>query len=510
MSATSFLFQGVPPPNLNVTSSESATLPVWYQEYLQGLMGTSNALAAAPFPQYTGPTIADFNPTQQQAFSMTGALPGATSGATGAASSALGHAANQNIPGAVQPYLSASTSDAYNPSMALSPYNSTASNYLNQATNTATPQGIQSYMSPYMDQVVQGMQDQANRNWTNNIMPGISNSFIGAGQYGSGRNAQVLGQAANDFQSNLSANVANALETGYGLSGQQAATQAGILGSGANTALGQGTAAGSAAGQGATIQQGAGSLAGTATAQQGALSTNIAGANTTLSNALQNIALQNAAAEQTVGNQQQAQTQNNLTTAYNQFQQQAAYPQQQASFMSDIIRGLQVPTSTSVNSNQAPNPLTQYSPSVGNQLSALFGTGSVHAEGGLIKGYAKGGHVHSQGRSRVTNQHAAILRHLAATPARNVPYTGGVRHLPGGLTQLANGDLVIPYAVLQQIGMRIKSGQGLQDYMHTIVGSMNGGGGAPAGAMPPQGAPAMPPPPPPPPPMRGALSSMGG
>lgn len=590
MSATSFLFNGTPPADINTTSAESATLPTWYQEYLQGLMGTANALAATPYPQYGGPLIAPFNDTQNQAFSMTGALPGQTSGALGNASTALGAAGNINIPGAVQPYINASTSNANNPSAALQPYNDQASSYLNtaaqynpaaatqpylnnasnltnastafnpaaatqpyqnnasgyaqQATNTLTPGGIQNYLNPYTQDVVQNMQQLANQNWNNTILPSVQNEFVSAGQFGSGRNAQILGQAANTFQNNLEGQEANALAAGYNTAGTLAGQQANILGNAAstslgqgslantatgseagilqgaagqqgalgtaagnaagstagiygalgNTALSQGTAAGAAAGQEAGIQQQAGALSDQAAAQQGALQTGVGTANTALANTQQNIGLQNAAAEQTVGNQQQAQTQNNLSTAYNQFQQQAQYPEQQTAFLSDIIRGLQPPASTSVNSNQAPSPFSTTSPSIGNTLSALFGSGTGNKEGGLIQGYAKGGKV-SGGAGMMAGHPPGVEKHLA-----------------NGIIQHANGDITIPFKVLQQIGTKLSQLPQFQKVLsgHGAVGQPPQTGPAPAPMatspsppMAPQGALAGGPPQMP---MRGALS----
>lgn len=530
MSATSFLFNGTPPANINTTSSESATLPTWYQEYLQGLMGTANALAATPYPQYSGPLLAPFNDAQNQAFSMTGALPGATTGSYANANTALGNAASQNIPGAVQPYINASTSAANNPAAALQPYNNQASALASQATNTATPGGIQSYLNPYQSAVTQNIQNLGQQSWDNTIMPSIQNEFISGGQYGSGRNAQILGQAANTFQENLEGQEANSLEAGYNTAGTQAATQAGVLGAAANTALAQGTAAGSAAGQEAGIQQNAGALADTAAQQQGALSTSIANADTSLANSQQQTALQNAAAEQTVGNQQQAQTQNNLTTAYDQFQQQAQYPEQQATFMSDIIRGLTPPASTSVDSNQAPSPFSTTSPSIGNTLSALFGgTIPTGRTGGLVRHLAKGGPVHVPGgmpmgvqsqsapppapmpqapqapqgalpqqsapRGGMPSHATAAFQQMRAAPTRLVPYSGGRRQLQDGIIQNEDGSITIPYAVIQQIGLKIKQGQNPAQIIQGLTGALSGGGA--------RGAPAAPPP-------QGALPPMGG
>lgn len=559
MSVSSFLFGGTPPPNINTTTSDTSQLPAWYQEYLQGLMGTANTIAAQPFPQYTGPRLADFNPTQNTAFSNTANLPNVAAGNMSAANGALSSAGNTNIPGAVNSYLSASTSATNNPVNALSPYNATASNYLNTAAgynpasasapylgaaaglygasaginpsaaaapymgqasnymgaaaNTATPQGIQSYMSPYIGNVVQGLTNQANMNWTNNIMPGVNNQFIGAGQYASGRNAQVLGQAANDFQTNLSANVANALETGYGMAGTQAGTQAGVLGNlgatslgqantagglagqqasilqgagsgtaglgstagtmagntagifGAlgNTALAQGTAAGAAAGQEAGLQQSAGAIAGNAAQQQGALQTQVGAAQGALGQTAQNMALQSDAALQAVGNQQQGQTQSNLDLAYQDFQNQALWPQTQANFMSQIIRGLPTPgQTTTVNANQPASPFTQFSPSL---ASTILGIGNAAGASNTTPLFAKGGRV----------QHLAVGGPpQPAPPQPSQPAPGGDK-----AQALPNGDLYIPGKALSKMLHRLQAdprGQGTLAFFQHILQSVGSNG----------------------------------
>lgn len=491
MSLTSFLFGGTPPSNINTTTSDTSQLPAWYQEYLQGIMGSANTLGTMPYPQFQGPMLADFNPAQNQAFSMSGALPSATSGNLSAANTALGNAAGTNIPGAVNPYLSASSgynpttaaqpymnnasnfmntaagynpaaatapylsgasalygaSAGINPSAAAQPYMNNASNYMGAAGNTLTPGGIQSYMSPYTNSVVQGLQNQANMNWNQNIMPAVNNEFIGSGQYGSGRNAQVLGQAANNFQTNLDAQTANVLESGYNTAGTLAGQQAGILGALGNSSLSQAGTAGSLAGQGASILQGAGSgigalgttaggmagntaniygalgntaltqagtagtqaateaglqqsaanIAGTAAQQQGALQNTVGATQGALAQTGEQIALQNAAAEQAVGNQQQQQSQLNLNTAYQQFNNQALWPETQLSYISDIVRGLPTPgTTTTVNSNQPPSPFTQFAPSLSNVLLGAGTAGSAGGHSGLlpaILGGAEGGRV---------------------------------------------------------------------------------------------------------------------
>lgn len=189
--------------------------------------------------------------------------------------------------------------------------------------------------------------------------------------------------------------------------------------------------------------------------------------------------------------------------------------------MSDIIRGLTPPASTSVSSNSQPNPLSTSSPPLSNTLAALFGGGALsgHARGGMVKGYAKGGPVQvpgglpqgampqqaappmpPQGGAPITGgpgghpspQAMAALQQMRNTPTRLVPYTGGRRQLQDGIVQNEDGSITIPYAVLQQIGLKIKQGQSGNQIMSGLVGALSGGqgGGAPPGGAPPQQAPA--------------------
>ncbi len=399
MSTSSFLFGGNPPADINTTTSDTSQLPAWYQEYLQGIMGTANSIASQPYPQYNGPLLADFTPAQNQAFGMVGNLPNATSGALNTANTALGNAANVDVPGAVNPYLTASTSTQNNPSAAANPYMGTTSGYMGAAADAMTPQNLQNWMSPYTNDVVSGLTNSANQNWNQVIMPSIQNEFTSAGQYGSGRNAQILGQAGNQFETNLEGQVANALQSGYNTAGTLAGQQAGVLGGLANTGLSQANTAAGTAAQEAGILQGAGSLAGTAAQQQGALNLGTTNAANTTAAQAQQIALQNAAAQQQVGTQQQTQTQNNLNTAYNQFQQQAMWPQAQASFMSDIIRGLPTPgSSTTVSSNAPQSPFASNSPSFAGSLASLLPAAAASntpsftfAKGGRVPHLADGG-----------------------------------------------------------------------------------------------------------------------
>ncbi len=409
------------------TTTQINDIPEWEQGYVKDLLGQAQTIAAQPYQQFNGPQVAGFTPDQMQAFQNIEGSSGANqvnqSAATGqvmqgantanniygAGSGAINASTGYNPLAAVSPFLGAAT--GYNSAAAAQPWLNQAAGYEGMAANAGTPQGIQSYMSPYTDSVVKGLQDQANQNWNQNIMPGINDKFVGSGQYGSGRNAQVLGQAAGNFQTGLSANVANALQQGYNTAGTQAANQANLLAglggqslTGANTASGaqnaqvenllnEAQAAGTATQQQAGNLQNAGTALGNLAATQG--SQQIA-AGTQLGNLGEQQAKTNLnqdTALQAVGQQQQQLEQANLNTAMQNFQNQVNYPAQQTEYLNQIIHGLPAPTS-STSSTQA-TPAYSVSPlsGIGGSLAAATGLLAGKKEGGLIKGYATGGAV---------------------------------------------------------------------------------------------------------------------
>lgn len=413
-------------PSQPSTTTQIADIPEWERPYVENLLGQAQTVAAQPYQQFPGPKIAGFTPDQLQAFSnIQGA--GATNQANQAAAfGAAGQGANtaNGIYDAGAGYTNAAT--GYNPLAAVAPYLGAASQYnaaaasqpwLNQAANyqgaaaaTATPQGIQNYMSPYTNSVVQGIQNQANQNWNQNIMPGINDKFVGSGQYASGRNSQVLGREAGNFQTGLSANVANALESGYNMAGNQAAQQAQLLsGLGGQALTGANTAGGMQTAQVSNLLNQAGA-AGTATQQQ---ATNLQSAGAQLGNLANTQAsaqlasgkvlgdlsgdaaktnLAQDSALQAIGQQQQQGDQSNLNVAQQDFQNQINWPKQQTQYLSEIIHGL--PTGTQSTSVSEQTPAYSVSPlsGVGGSITGLLGSLSGgKKEGGLVEGYASGG-----------------------------------------------------------------------------------------------------------------------
>ena len=413
-------------PAVPSTTTQVQDIPAWEQGYVTNLLGQAQTVAAQPYQQFQGPQVAGFTQDQQNAFSSIENMPSQYQPTTQAGVNAATQGANtvNNIYGNGAGDINAATT--YNPLQAISPYLGAASQYnsaaasqpwLNQAAGyqgaaamAATPQGIQSYMSPYTNDVVNGIQNEANLNWNQNIMPGVNDKFVGSGQYGSGRNAQVLGQAAGNFQTGLSSNVANALESGYTTAGNQAANEAGILsglgsqsltGAGVagnaqtsqiNNLLGQASAAGQATTQQATNLQNAGMNLGNLTSTQGQQQLNAGTTLGALGNLQQTQGDTQAQNLQAVGQQQQQLNQSNINTAMQNFQNQVNWPAQQTEYLNQIIRGLPAPTA-STSASQTPaysvSPLAGLGGATAGALSTLVGK----KKGGLIKTYSEGGVV---------------------------------------------------------------------------------------------------------------------
>lgn len=311
-----------------------------------------------------------------------------------------------------------------------------ASPFLAQAGQPASA-GIGGYMSPYTTGVVNAIADQSARNLQEKLMPALSDDFIRAGQYGSTRQQELAQNLIRDVNQDTLNQQRVALESGFGqaaqLAQQDAARQAqlagtagglgseqqrALLGAGqslGNLGLGQAnqltgigtTAAGTAATDAARQIQAAQGISniGQANQQQSLGLANIASQNqladamrklqagTSLGNLSQqwsDVALQQANAQNVMGQQQQVNQQTSLDTAYQDFLNQRNQPQQQVDFLSSVVRGLPVNTS-SYQSATGPGTAAQMQPSAVGQIAGA-GLGLA----GLSKLFSKGGAVRAQ------------------------------------------------------------------------------------------------------------------
>lgn len=309
----SWLFGANPNPTVTSTDQTSTTFPSWYQSYVNAMLGKSDQVVNEPFQQYTGPRNAPVNADQTSAYNMT----------------------RQGL-GQYQPQLN------------------TASDYLTKAGAGFNQQDFNSYMNPYTQNVVDRIGVMAGRNLSENILPGVNDSFVNAGQFGSSRNQEFTNRAIRDTQDSALAAQGQALSQGF------------------NSSMG-------------AYQQG----------QQNQL--NAGQQLTGLAQTGQTIGLKDAAALQAIGGEQQQNVQKNYDTAYGDFLEQRNYPRNQAEWLNAQIRGIQPPVNTTSTST-GPAGAGQLAP---NNLSQVVGAGvgigsllGLFKNGGeVVRRFARGGPV---------------------------------------------------------------------------------------------------------------------
>jgi hypothetical protein len=239
--------------------------------------------------------------------------------------------------------------------------------YAQQATN---PYAMQAYMSPYMQNVVDIQQREAQRQG-DIASTGRNAQAVQAGAFGGSRQAVMDAEAARNLATQKGDIQAQGLQSAF-----QQAQQAQQYG--ANLGL-QGMQAG---------MQGVGAGIG---AQQAGYGQAMSGAQN-----LANLGQQQLGAQQgiyslqnTTGAQQQALEQQKINQAIQDYSNAQQYPLMQLGTMSNMIRGLPMQAQTTQQYVAAPNPITQAIGAAG--AGASLYNAFKGAEGGIIKGYAKGG-----------------------------------------------------------------------------------------------------------------------
>lgn len=270
------LTQGSPLPNITTTQTQTTQAPAWYNDYLSGL--ASRVTDAGANAQFVGPTA-----MQNQAWDLAGQNVGNYQPTLNQATGAVGQATGMSPLGAAQPYLTSAANPTYNT--------------------------VGNYMSPYINNVVGAIGALGQQNILQNVAPQATAGVVGAGQFGSQRGAQALGQTLNQAALGITAQQANALNTGY----QNAMTQA----------L-----------QNAQLQQQVGATAGQleSAGQQNMINAGLAGGQ--LATTTQNLGLGDVNALSTLGAQQQQIEQN-----------RQLFPLQVAAMQANIMKGFTVPTS---------------------------------------------------------------------------------------------------------------------------------------------------------------------
>jgi hypothetical protein len=226
--------------------------------------------------------------------------------------------------------------------------------YYNMATN---PYAQQSFMSPYMQNVVDVQKQEAIRDY-GKTLPGMQAQAVRQGAFGGSRQAIEQAEARRNLQTQLGQIQAQGTQRAFeqGQQAQQFGANLGLQGFG--TALqgtGQLTSAGKALADigGAQLQ-----------AQQGI------------------IGLQSQA-----GAQQQALEQQRINQAIQNYALQQQHPQMQLSMMSSLLRGLPLQQATTQQYQAAPSAISQIA-GLGTAGVGAYGLGrqaGIFKEGGKVK-----------------------------------------------------------------------------------------------------------------------------
>ncbi len=133
--------------------------------------------------------------------------------AVGAAQPYLSRAASQDIVGAAQPYMSQAGQTT---AQSLAERALTAADPYLRASAQSAASRVGEYMSPYQTGVLDVIAKQGARNLTENVLPGVSDAFIKAGQFGSSRMGEFGSRAVRDTQEAILNAQAQAAQQGYG------------------------------------------------------------------------------------------------------------------------------------------------------------------------------------------------------------------------------------------------------------------------------------------------------
>lgn len=341
---------GQPAPAPSSQTVTNTSIPEYARPYVENMLGKAEALTDInqnPYQTYGGERIAGFNPTQQQAFQNMQNMQ--VSPQIGQATGLAGISGLGSIDTAGQ-------------------MGQVGQQYANQATN---PYAQQAYMSPYIQNALQPQLAEMNRQYD---ITGLQQrkGATGAGAFGGNREA--LMRSENERNKNMAMNAA--IGSGY-QNAFQAAQQAQQFGAG----LGLQGLQGQLQGYG-QANQAAGTLGQLGQTQYG-----------------QQMGINQA--QQQVGAIQQAQAQQGLDTAYQDFLKQKNYPYQQLAFMSDMTRGLPLSQTSQAMYSAPPSAVSQLG-GLGMSALGIYGmSGGFKGakEGGLMaaKAYKEGGLTYAGG-----------------------------------------------------------------------------------------------------------------
>jgi hypothetical protein len=290
----------------NTTQTVTQELPKWAQPYAKESLAKASALADAPYQTYSGERIAQFSPLQQQAF---------------------GRAEGQQVAGQI----------GFGTGLAGL---AGTSSFGDQGTAA-------SFMSPYMQQVVDQQMSSAQRQAD---IAGTQRGAqaVRAGAFGGSRQAIENAEAARALASQKGEIQAKGLQSAFERAQQQFNQE-------------QATRLNAAQALGQLGQQQFGQEMGI-TGQQAEF-----------------------------GAQQRAATQDILSQQYQDFLNQQRAPYDQLAFMTSMIRGTPMGGTTAQYQSQAAPSTTSQLVGLGTAAAGAYGASQGSAKGGEVKSYAAGG-----------------------------------------------------------------------------------------------------------------------
>lgn len=185
-------------PDVTTTQTTTTTAPDYYNDHLQYLATQGQAAIGQG-------GVADFSNLQNAAFRGAGAAVDSGQPYLDAAADYVSQAGDMSAADAGQQYF-----DDASDGSALD----AAGRYFNRADNNAY-QGIDRYMNPYIDHVVDRIGELGQEQWEDTIAPGMTAGAVGSGQFGSKRGMEIYGNAAARHNRDVLGQQYGALKSGY-------------------------------------------------------------------------------------------------------------------------------------------------------------------------------------------------------------------------------------------------------------------------------------------------------
>lgn len=314
--------------------------PDWFKTLNKGIVKQAVDQFNRPFTPYAEPRVADFTPDQVAAQNLVRQNQGIWAPGMNTAGATIGQ-----IAGSTQPGTNLAMTNA-----------GAATGFANSgAGNWTDPGVISKYMNPFTSGVVDEIARLGNRNFRENILPEIDSSFVGSGQFGSSRNATILGNAMRDTQRDITGQQTNALMLGY----KDANTMF-------NSDMARDLQAGQLAVQAGQLGNQSAAISADALAKQGQMQQGIA-QNTA------SLAANDAAGLSAIGAQQQQLDQANLDSAYEQFLREQGWGWNQLSNLNSVVSGSNVPGASTTGTLNVGN--TKAGPTGLDAVAQLYGVG---------------------------------------------------------------------------------------------------------------------------------------